>query len=156
VGTAVVLGVALLAPAVQAAGAPTAHLALPYQWRAMQPVPMDASASTGEALTYVWSFGDGTFTSGGPFVTHVYSKPDSYTVVVQVTDANHETATVSLSITIIDMWDAPAFQVGTPVADGPTEALPAPAATVGAPLPFEGPVVGPLPLSGGLREISFP
>lgn len=47
----------------------------------------DASASTGNIVSYAWSFGDGrTSTTGNPVVSHHYGLAGTYNVVLTVTD----------------------------------------------------------------------
>ena len=60
----------------------------PYVGVAGQPVPFDGSGSSdpeGHALTYDWSFGDGS-TSTLPMPTHTYLAAGSYTVTLRVCD----------------------------------------------------------------------
>src|SRR6266702_623770 len=56
-----------------------------------------ASDPDGDALTYDWSFGDGT-RGHGSTVTHRYARPSIYTATVTVSDRNGGTATDSRTI----------------------------------------------------------
>ena len=63
-------------------------------------VVFDASASSdpeGTALTYAWSFGDGT-SAGDAVVIHVFDGPGSYTVRLTVTDSLGARDTASRSV----------------------------------------------------------
>ena len=62
----------------------------PYQSLPHLVVGMSGAGSSdpdGDALTYAWSFGDGSEgPGGGPAVTHVYATPGTFTVRLIVTD----------------------------------------------------------------------
>ncbi len=66
-----------------------------------QEVTFDASGSkaTGSNVLYLWEFGDGTEAEGRR-VTHVYTDPGVYDVVLWVTDGNDQTASVTKRITV--------------------------------------------------------
>ncbi|MBM1144483.1 PKD domain-containing protein [Alcanivorax sp. ZXX171] len=59
----------------------------------------NASASTGDDLTYHWDFGDGDAGRNSQ-IAHVYDGAGSYTVVLTVTDADGYSDTASQSLTI--------------------------------------------------------
>ena len=70
-------------------------------------VRFDASASTdpdGDALTFSWSFNDGTAGATGALVTHTYSAPGHFTATVTVRDSRGATAAASL---VIDAGNTP-------------------------------------------------
>ena len=69
----------------------------------------------GEALTYAWSFGDGT-TGTGISPTHTYTTPGTYTVSLTVTDTSNLTATASTTATIAGQ--PPAANAGGPYTGG--------------------------------------
>jgi PKD repeat protein len=72
---------------------------------ALETVTFDASGTTDEgetcaaACTYVWTMGDGT-TKTGKIITHIFSAPGAYTVVLTVTDAVGTTATRQLVLVV--------------------------------------------------------
>ncbi len=45
-----------------------------YSWSGISPIEFDASASTGDGLTYRFDFGDGRSYSGGPRTSHTYEE----------------------------------------------------------------------------------
>ena len=47
-----------------------------------------ATDPDGDALTYEWSFGDGSSPAAGPSVSHQYAQPGGYTAQLKVTDGN--------------------------------------------------------------------
>ena len=51
-------------------------------------------------MSYAWDFGDGTTVSAGEVVEHAYSKAGVYTVTLTITDANDNTATAIIDVTI--------------------------------------------------------
>jgi cytochrome c len=53
----------------------------------------------GDALLYVWSFGDGG-QAGGRNATHTYTAPGTYTATVTVTDPDGATGTDSVQVTV--------------------------------------------------------
>jgi hypothetical protein len=83
-----------------AAPAPTAHLSGPAHAVTGQAVTLDASASTGEGVRFAWNFGDGSYDMGGAMISHVYTAPGTYTVTVDVADAQGEDAFASLTIVV--------------------------------------------------------
>ncbi|HEV8117614.1 MAG TPA: PKD domain-containing protein, partial [Thermoanaerobaculia bacterium] len=69
------------------------------------PVPLlvnfDASASfdaNGDAMTYGWSFGDGSASAAGAAVGHTFNVPGRYTVTLAVTDARGAVGTAAVVI----------------------------------------------------------
>ena len=76
--------------------------ATPTSGTAPLTVQFDATGSTdadGDALTYVWDFGDGG-TASGAQPSHVYTTAGTYTATVTVSDGNGGTDTESLTITV--------------------------------------------------------
>ncbi|MFN9078496.1 MAG: PQQ-dependent sugar dehydrogenase [bacterium] len=70
-------------------------------------VQFDASGSTdpeGAPLSYEWNFGDGTTSSAGPIVSHVYGakSPQGRTATVTVRDPGGASATKSIQIGVND------------------------------------------------------
>jgi ELWxxDGT repeat protein len=82
--------------------APAARAGGPYAGFRHQPVPFSASGSfdaDGDALTYSWTFGDGSNGSGiGP--THAYAEPGTYVVTLVVSDGTATSAPATASVTI--------------------------------------------------------
>jgi hypothetical protein len=64
----------------------------------------------GDALSYVWSFGDGG-AAGGPKVSHTFAAAGTYAVTVTVRDAGGKTGTATLSVVVA----APAQRVAAAV-----------------------------------------
>ena len=58
------------------------------------------SSSSVEITSFLWDFGDGTEVAEGAMVEHGYSAAGTYDVVLTITDANGDTATANLQITI--------------------------------------------------------
>ena len=81
---------------------PVAHAGGPYAAVRNQPITFDGSASSdpdGDALTYLWDFGDGT-TGIGVAPTHAYSSLGVFTVRLTVSDGQATSeALVSATIT---------------------------------------------------------
>ncbi|ELY92340.1 glycoside hydrolase family 18 [Natrialba taiwanensis DSM 12281] len=69
-------------------------------------VEFDGSDSTGEIATYDWDLGDGTEETG-QVVTHTYDESGEYTVEFTVTDADGETDTALVELTVEDEIDGP-------------------------------------------------
>ncbi len=59
-----------------------------------------ALPTTGDILSYHWSFGDGDTTDGGAIVTHIYTAAGTYTVTVDAVAADGEDAFASLTIVV--------------------------------------------------------
>lgn len=58
-----------------------------------------SSDPDGDTLTYDWDFGDGN-TASGQMVSHIYTSPGSYDVILTVSDGNGGTDTDTLSIEV--------------------------------------------------------
>ncbi|MBZ6495067.1 glycosyl hydrolase family 18 protein [Natrinema longum] len=69
-------------------------------------VEFDGSESTGAIDSYAWAFGDGTEATGEA-VTHTYDETGDYTVELTVTDADGETDTTRLDVTVRDEIEGP-------------------------------------------------
>jgi Rib/alpha/Esp surface antigen-like repeat protein len=54
----------------------------------------------GDALSYAWSFGDGTTAQGGATAAHTYAAPGTYTATVAVRDPDGSTDTATVTITV--------------------------------------------------------
>ena len=67
-----------------------------------------ASDPDGDALIYVWSFGDGG-QAGGAAATHTYASPGTYNATLTVRDARGATGTATIAVTVT----APAGRSGT-------------------------------------------
>ena len=67
-------------------------------------ITFDGTGSTSdvEITSYQWDFGDGTEVAEGITVEHGYAAAGVYDVVLTITDANGQTATASMQITIQD------------------------------------------------------
>ena len=80
---------------------PAADAGGPYAGAAGSPVALNGAGSAdpdGDALTYAWSFGDGT-TGSGVAPTHVYALSGTYTVSLEVSDgcgSDTDVTTVSI------------------------------------------------------------
>jgi len=85
--------------AVNCAAQPTASFTYSPDPNLTCGIDFDASASTGNSLTYSWDFGDGS-TGYGQTTTNYYTQAGSYTVVLTVTDQFNQTATQSQAITV--------------------------------------------------------
>jgi PKD repeat protein len=103
--------------------APTARVAAsPTSGSVPLSVQFDGTASTdpeGGALTYAWSFGDGT-NAVGPTPTHSYTTDGRYTATLTVTDPGGLTSTASTVITAGNLPPTVTARVG--VADRDTGA----------------------------------
>lgn len=92
-----------------------------------EPVALSAAGSTdpdGDALSYLWTFGDGTGSVGSP-TFHAFSEPGPGTITLKVTDAAGRTATKQVTI---DVVAAP-----TPTPTPAVTPTPTPAPASGAP-----------------------
>jgi len=61
-------------------------------------------------VSYMWNFGDGNITTvSEPIITHVYTNPGNYTVILTVTDTENQQDSISYTIEVINMtyppWD---------------------------------------------------
>jgi PKD repeat protein len=63
-------------------------------------VTFNGSAAGSSALSYVWTFGDGSSEPGTLMPMHTYAAPGSYTATLTVTDAVGQTATSSIVVTV--------------------------------------------------------
>ena len=78
-------------------------------------IAFDATASSdddGDALEYVWTFGDGT-SGTGVEPTHVYADNGSYRATLTVTDAYGAFSTATATVTVSDV--APSVNAGEPI-----------------------------------------
>jgi len=93
--------------------APTADPGGPYTGSEGSPVTFNGAGSSdpdGDALTYAWTFGDGT-TGGGVAPTHTYIDNGTFVVTVTVTDTHGaSSAPVSTTATIANV--APTVNAG--------------------------------------------
>ena len=81
---------------------PVANAGGPYTGTTKTALTFSGSGSNdpqGEALSYVWNFGDGT-TETGVNPTHTYTAPATYTVSLTVTNSSNLAATASTTATI--------------------------------------------------------
>jgi PKD domain len=81
---------------------PTASFTAPSTATALQPVALDASASTsadGSALQYVWDFGNGQ-RGGGVKIAHLFSVSGNATVTLTVIDGSNRRATSAQTIAV--------------------------------------------------------
>jgi len=70
----------------------------------------------GDALTYLWNFGDGSPTSTEPDPTHVYTEPGSFTAQLTVTDEAGKSA--SSTVVIVVGNTRPSVELGLPAQGG--------------------------------------
>lgn len=61
-----------------------------------------ATDADGDALTYLWDFGDGSAYGEGPQVSHVFTAGGSYTVKLHVSDARGGIATATRIVTVAE------------------------------------------------------
>jgi PKD repeat protein len=59
----------------------------------------NASDPDGDALMYVWEFGDGS-SAGGPSATHTYAQVGTYTAKLTVTDSRGASASATVIVTV--------------------------------------------------------
>jgi PKD repeat protein len=62
-------------------------------------VSFDGTSSIGVVTEYLWDFGDGTQNDKAT-VPHPFTDPGTYTVRLTVKDANGESATTTVTITV--------------------------------------------------------
>ncbi len=84
-----------------------------------------ASNSNGDALTYIWNYGDG---STGTTASHSYSAAGTYTVVVLIADAQGNRVTGSVVVTVSVMPDLTGI-LNTIVGNDPTTPTSVPVVT---------------------------
>lgn len=85
--------------------APTAKFTTTPNAAVFAPITFDASASTGEDLTYEWDFTGGEefeATATGAIVEHAFDTPGHHAVTLRVTDAHEATATITRTIAVDD------------------------------------------------------
>jgi PKD repeat protein len=77
-------------------------------------ISFDATASQGSPDDFLWDFGDGTYASHDPQVTHVYNEPGTYIVTLRIINlAGDATSTMTIEITGPDPSPTPTPE-GTP------------------------------------------
>jgi PKD repeat protein len=94
--------------------APTAYSGGPYAAVRHQSISFDGSASAdadGDALTYLWDFGDGV-TATGARPTHAFSTLGAHTVTLVVNDGHDTSAPVTAAVTITNQ--TPTANAGGP------------------------------------------
>jgi DNA/RNA endonuclease G (NUC1) len=87
---------------------PVAALDGPYTGAEGGAIAMSGAASTdpdGDALTYTWSFGDGSFGSGAA-VSHTYAQDGAYTVQLIVADVRGLADTIATTATVANVAPA--------------------------------------------------
>jgi heat shock protein HslJ len=89
--------------AVQPLPGPTAVISAPNESQVGQTNTYDGSGSTASAeiTSYQWDFGDGN-TAEGVSVDHAFAQPGVYTVTLTVTDADGQTGSATLEVTITE------------------------------------------------------
>jgi probable HAF family extracellular repeat protein len=84
---------------------PVADAGGPYQGRKKkEAIEFDGRGSTdpdGDALTYIWNFGDGTPTAAGATPSHVYERLGTYTATLTVSDGRGGSATATATVDIL-------------------------------------------------------
>jgi PKD repeat protein len=66
-------------------------------------VTFDASGSTGNIVTYTWTFDDGTeLTTDEPVINHTYDATGEYTVTLEIGDGNNNTRQTSRTVTVTE------------------------------------------------------
>ncbi len=58
--------------------------------------------NTGDTISYLWNFGDGTATSTSTSPSHTYALPGTYTVTLTVTDGWGKATTITHSVTMTE------------------------------------------------------
>ncbi len=94
--------------------APVANAGGPYSGNKKQPIAFNGNGSSdpdGGALTYSWSFGDGTV-GNGPNPTHAYAEAGNYTVTLVVNDGALNSPPATTTVTIFNQ--APVANAGGP------------------------------------------
>jgi hypothetical protein len=112
--------------------APAAAVSGPASGMAGAALEFSGSGSSdpdpGDALTYAWTFGDGT-TATGETASHSYQSPGTYTVALSVTDPTGQGASATKAVTVSAAPTEPPAQGDDPAASAaPAPAGPAPAA----------------------------
>jgi len=106
--------VVTVAVGVDANKLPVADIGGPYSGKVGQTILFDGSASydeNDEIADYTWVFGDGS-TGTGASISHTYNQPDSYNVILTVTDSYGESNAVSTTITINALEEeSPGFEI---------------------------------------------
>ncbi len=103
--------------------APVANAGGPYRGEVDVQLTFDGSGSSdpeGQALTYAWAFGDGTFGSGS-HPSHLYTSAETFTVTVTVTDPAGASRT---AVTTAQIDAAPDRAPPTIVLSAPRQAFP--------------------------------
>jgi heat shock protein HslJ len=79
----------------------TAIIIAPTEGQVDQAIVFDGSGSTSdvEITSYVWDFGDGV-TAEGVTAEHTYTQPGVYYVTLTITNANGQTASAGIEVTI--------------------------------------------------------
>jgi subtilisin family serine protease/PKD repeat protein len=93
---------------------PVANAGGPYSGYRNVPVVFDGSASTdanGDALTYAWTFGDGT-TGTGVRPSHAFAALNTYPVTLVVSDGVSDSAPVTVTVSLVNR--APTARPGGP------------------------------------------
>lgn len=94
---------------------PIADLRTPSNACVGEKVSFDASGSRdpdGNALTYIWDFGDGTEVKAGSNVSHVYTKGGNYTVKVKVGDGTDSQCCCAVATTSVKINTPPVADAG--------------------------------------------
>ena len=97
-------------------GVPTVSIGGPYSGQTGQSIIFNASASTDpnkSPLTYAWSFGDGSESSGAT-AKHSYAKAGKYAVTLTLTDTYNQTSTATTTATITNPAQPPVANAGGP------------------------------------------
>ena len=104
---------------------PVASAGGPYAGDTARTITFTAASSTdpdGDALTYEWSFGDGSGASGS-LVRRAYSTPGTYTAQVTVTDGRGASDTASAQVTVRAINQRPSALVGGPYSGDAAQAI---------------------------------